>query len=45
MIDVKAEREALNDGIIGGMIWIRRKYNLGDAMTKAAVLLKFLTFK
>lgn len=38
IIDVKAAREAYNDGIIDDIIWIRRKYNPGGAMAKAAIL-------
>ena len=34
MIDVKAAREAYNQGIIEDVMWIRRDYNLADAMTK-----------
>lgn len=38
MIDIKASREAYNVGIIDYIIWIRRKYNLADGMTKSAEL-------
>lgn len=43
MVDVKAAREAHNEGIIDDMIWIRRKYNLADAMTESAILPEFIT--
>lgn len=42
MIDVKAGREAYNEGIIDDVIWVRRKYNLADAMTKASILPEFV---
>lgn len=42
MKDAKAAKEANNDGIIDGIIWIRRKFNLSDAMTKAKILPEFL---
>lgn len=38
MIDVKAAREAYNEGIIDDVIWILRKYNLADAMKKASIV-------
>lgn len=40
MIDIKAEKEAYNDGIIDDIIWIRRKINLADVMTKPTILPK-----
>lgn len=38
MIDVMSERVANNDGIIDDVVWIRRTYNLADAMTKSGIL-------
>ena len=38
MIDIKAARQAYNEGIISDIIWIWGDYNLGDAMTKANVM-------
>ena len=38
MIDIKAARQAYNEGIISDIIWARRDYNLGDAMTKAKIM-------
>ena len=38
MIDVKAAREAYNQGVIEDVMWIRRDYNLADAMTKSNIL-------
>lgn len=38
MIDVKADKEAYNDGIIDNIIRIRRKLNLADVMTKTTIL-------
>ena len=38
MIDIKAAREAYNQGIIDDIIWIRRQFNLADAMTKPSIL-------
>lgn len=38
MIDVKDSREACNDGIVENVIWIRRNYNLADAMTKTSIV-------
>lgn len=35
MIDIKAAREAYNEVIGDNIIWIRRNYNLVDAMTKS----------
>lgn len=37
-MDVKAAREAYNDETIDDIVWIRRKYNLAGAMTKAVAL-------
>ena len=37
MIDIKAAREAYNEDIIDSVTWIRRQYNLADAMTKPAI--------
>lgn len=36
IIDVKAAREAYDDGIIDDVICIRRNFNLADLMTKTA---------
>lgn len=33
MIDIKATREAQNEAIVNDVIWIRREYNLADAIT------------
>lgn len=41
MIDVKAAKGAYNDGIIDDIVTMRRKYDVTDAMTKAAHLLEF----
>lgn len=38
MIERKAAREPYNDVIIDDSIWIRRKFNLADAMTKPTIL-------
>lgn len=38
MIFVKDARGTYNDDIIDDIIWIRRKFNLTDDMTKAAIL-------
>ena len=37
MIDIKAAREAFNDGIIEHIVWIRRQFNLADSVTKAQI--------
>ena len=37
MIDIKAAREAYNEGIIEDIVWIRRQFNLAHAMTKAQI--------
>ena len=37
MIDIKCAGEAYNTNIIEDIIWIRRNFNIGDAITKAAV--------
>lgn len=42
MIDVKAEREAYNDGIINDILWIRTQHRV-DAMTKDDFLPEFIT--
>lgn len=42
MIDVKASREAYNDGIVEDSIWIRRSYNLTNVMTKTSILAQLL---
>lgn len=42
MINVKAARETSNDGIIDENIWIYRKFNLADAMTKAVIPQEFV---
>lgn len=41
MIYVKAARKAYNNGIIDYLIFIRRKHNLSDALTKFAILPEF----
>lgn len=38
MLDVKYANEAYNDVIIDGIIWIRRKLNMADAVTKSTIL-------
>lgn len=38
MVDVKAAKEAYYDEIINAIVWIRRKFNLVDGMTKADIL-------
>lgn len=38
MIYVKAARETNNDGIIYDIIWIQKKFNLADAITKSTIL-------
>lgn len=42
MIDVKASREAYNEGIISNEICIRREIYLADAMTKSSILPQFV---
>lgn len=46
MINIKAAREAYNEGIVENIIWIRRNYNLSDAladaMTKSGISTEFL---
>lgn len=37
MIDIMAAREAHEYDIIDGIIWIRRKFNLADAMKRSLV--------
>lgn len=38
MIDVKARRDACNEEIVHEIIWIRKTYNMADAMTKKSIL-------
>lgn len=38
MVDIKAARDAYNEGIVNDIIWIRLEYNLSDAMTKHKIL-------
>lgn len=38
MTNVKAARKVYNEGIVDDFIWIRRKFNLSESMTKAAIL-------
>lgn len=42
MIDLKGEKEPNNKRIINDIKWIRRKYNLADALTKASALHEFV---
>lgn len=42
MIDGLAAREAYNSGIVDDIVWIRRKYNLGDSMTKLEIMPEFV---
>ena len=44
MIDIKAAREAYNEGTINDVIWIRRDYNLADAMTKYKIQPQLVEF-
>lgn len=44
MIDIKAAREAYNEGTINDVVWIRRDYNLADAMTKYKILPQLVEF-
>lgn len=37
MMHINAETEAYIDGIINDIIWIRRNFNLADAMTKPTI--------
>lgn len=37
MIDIKAAREAYDEGIVVDIIWVRRKYNPAGAMTKSGI--------
>lgn len=38
MKDIKAARYAYNDGIIDAIIWVRRKCNPANAMTKHIIV-------
>lgn len=42
MIDVKAAREAYNDGTIDEIIWVKRKFRSADTMTKSEILPEFV---
>lgn len=42
MVCDNAAREAFNEEIIDYIIWIRRMYNLVDAMTEIAILPEFV---
>lgn len=37
MIDIKAKREAYNEEIVNGILWIHRKCILADSMTKYGI--------
>lgn len=37
MVDIKNGREAYNEEIINDIIWVRRKYNRADDMTKTQI--------
>lgn len=41
-INVQAAWGSYNEGIIDDVIWIKRKFNLRDAITKEAILLEFV---
>ena len=42
MIDGLTARESYIKGMIDDIVWLRRKYNLGDAMTELEVMPEFL---
>lgn len=42
MIDEKAARESCNNSIIDYVIWIKRKFNLADAMRKTVIISKVM---
>lgn len=44
MLDDNAAVEPYNDEIKDDIICMKRKFNLGDSMTKAATLPKFISY-
>lgn len=43
MIDIKAIREAFNEVIVNGFMWIRREYIIAGAITKHTIIPQLVT--